>query len=44
MANEDKYLPPIHPGEILWEDFMKPLNPFAKQTCERAWRTAASDQ
>ncbi|MCA9980207.1 MAG: HigA family addiction module antidote protein [Anaerolineales bacterium] len=21
----DDRLPPIHPGEILWEDFMKPL-------------------
>ena len=26
MANEDKYLPPIHPGEILYTEFMKPLN------------------
>ena len=25
MENEEKYLPPIHPGDILWEDFMKPL-------------------
>lgn len=25
MANEDKYLPPIHPGEILKEDFLQPL-------------------
>ena len=24
--NEDKYLPPIHPGEILEEDFLKPMN------------------
>lgn len=23
-ANSEK-LPPIHPGEVLWEDFMKPL-------------------
>ena len=26
MANEDKYLKPVHPGDILLEDFMKPLN------------------
>ena len=26
MANEKKYLKPVHPGEILLEDFMKPLN------------------
>ena len=26
MANEAKYLKPVHPGEILLEDFMKPLN------------------
>ena len=25
MANEEKYLKPVHPGEILWEDFMQPL-------------------
>lgn len=25
MANEQKYLKPVHPGEILWEDFMQPL-------------------
>lgn len=25
MANEEKYLKPIHPGKILLEDFMKPL-------------------
>ena len=24
--NEDKYLPPIHPGKILEEDFLKPMN------------------
>ena len=26
MANEEKYLPPVHPGEILNLEFMKPLN------------------
>ena len=26
MANEEKYLPPIHPGEILDTEFMRPLN------------------
>lgn len=26
MANENKYLPPIHPGEILDTEFMQPLN------------------
>ncbi len=26
MANEEKYLKPIHPGDILREDFMEPLN------------------
>ena len=26
MANEEEYLKPVHPGEILLEDFMKPLN------------------
>ena len=26
MANKEKYLKPVHPGEILLEDFMKPLN------------------
>ena len=26
MANEEKYLKPVHPGDILLEDFMKPLN------------------
>lgn len=26
MANEEKYLPPIHPGEILLTEFMEPLN------------------
>ena len=25
MANEEKYLKPVHPGEILWEEFMQPL-------------------
>lgn len=25
MAAKDKLLEPIHPGEILYEDFMKPL-------------------
>ncbi len=25
MANEEKYLKPVHPGDVLWEDFMKPL-------------------
>ena len=25
MANEEMYLKPVHPGEILLEDFMKPL-------------------
>lgn len=25
MANEEKYLKPVHPGEILWEDFMQPM-------------------
>ena len=22
--NNEKYLMPVHPGEVLWEDFMKP--------------------
>ena len=26
MANEEKYLPPTHPGEILDTEFMQPLN------------------
>ena len=26
MSNEEKYLPPIHPGEILDTEFMIPLN------------------
>ena len=26
MAKEEKYLPPIHPGEILEKDFLEPLN------------------
>ena len=26
MANEEKYLKPVHPGDILLEDFMKPLH------------------
>lgn len=26
MADEEKYLPPIHPGEILFTEFMQPLN------------------
>ncbi len=26
MANGEEYLKPVHPGEILLEDFMKPLN------------------
>ena len=26
MAEEEKYLPPIHPGEILDTEFMRPLN------------------
>jgi len=25
MAKSEKVLPPIHPGEILYEDFMRPL-------------------
>ena len=25
MANEEKYLPPIHPGEILRTEFLEPL-------------------
>lgn len=25
MSNEEKYLPPIHPGEILDLEFMRPL-------------------
>ena len=24
MSNEEKYLKPVHPGEILWEEFMQP--------------------
>lgn len=24
ITDEEK-LPPVHPGEVLWEDFMKPL-------------------
>ena len=35
MANEDKYLPPIHPGEILEKEFLEPLglsqNEIARQ-------------
>ena len=35
MANEEKYLPPIHPGEILDTEFMRPLklsqNALAKE-------------
>lgn len=35
MANEEKYLPPIHPGEILDTEFMQPLklsqNALAKE-------------
>jgi addiction module HigA family antidote len=26
MAKNEKLLPPVHPGEILREDFLKPLN------------------
>jgi len=26
MANEEKYLPAIHPGKILDAEFLKPLN------------------
>ena len=26
MANEEQYLKPVHPGDILLEDFMKPLH------------------
>jgi addiction module HigA family antidote len=25
MSNADASIHPVHPGEILWEDFMKPL-------------------
>ena len=25
MANEDKYLPPVHPGEVLLAEFLEPL-------------------
>ena len=25
MTHDEKFLPPIHPGEILLEDFLKPL-------------------
>ena len=25
MTNEEKYLKPVHPGEILWEEFMQPF-------------------
>ena len=25
MANKDKYLPPVHPGEILLFEFLKPM-------------------
>ncbi len=35
MANEDKFLPPIHPGEILEKEFLEPLglsqNEIARQ-------------
>jgi|SRR5579864_467255 len=26
MSNSEKLKPPVHPGEILREDFMKPMN------------------
>ena len=26
MSDKEKYIVPVHPGEVLWEDFMKPLN------------------
>ena len=26
MSNSEKLMPPVHPGEILREDFMKPMN------------------
>ncbi|MBR2357354.1 MAG: HigA family addiction module antidote protein [Lentisphaeria bacterium] len=26
MANEEKFLKPVHPGEVLFYDFMQPLN------------------
>ena len=26
MSNSEKLVPPVHPGEILREDFMKPMN------------------
>ena len=26
MINKEEYIKPIHPGEVLFEDFMKPLN------------------
>jgi hypothetical protein len=29
---KDKSLSPIHPGEVLLEDFMKPLNPVSLST------------
>ena len=25
MSKSEELLPPVHPGKILWEDFMRPL-------------------
>ncbi|MBX3330784.1 MAG: HigA family addiction module antidote protein [Nitrospira sp.] len=36
-----KSLPPIHPGEILWEEFMKPLNLSANALAQRLGVTTA---
>jgi addiction module HigA family antidote len=32
-----KLLPPIHPGEILREEFMKPLGLSANALAQRLW-------
>lgn len=45
MANKQKLLEPIHPGEILFEEFMKPLgisiNQLARDTAVSPGRISA---
>lgn len=35
MASEEKYLPPLHPGEILRDDFLKPLRMSQSQLARK---------
>ncbi len=35
MNKTETLMPPVHPGEVLREDFMKPLGLRSQQACAR---------